>query len=134
MIIDASVAIPWLLETPFSNSARRIRPKNPVAPSILLVETANVLMKYTRLFGLPFARVHNSLEELNALFSELVEDRRLLRHAIDISAAHRHKVYDCLYLALALERGESLATADRRLASLAQALGIETTLIEPEAA
>lgn len=132
MIIDASVAVPWLLETPFSNSARQIRPTKPIAPSILLVETATVLAKHARLFGLPFAQVHNSIKELNTLFPEFVEDWRLLGHAIDISAAHRHKVYDCLYLALALERREPLATADRRLAALAKTLGIEAVLIEAE--
>jgi predicted nucleic acid-binding protein len=54
-----------------------------------------------------------------------------LENATNIAAEVNHKIYDCLYLALALERGEPLATADRRLATLAKELSIETHLIEP---
>ena len=61
---------------------------------------------------------------------EIVPDTTLLAAAIDIALANNHKVYDCLYLALAIERGEPLATADRRLAALATALNIETHLVE----
>ena len=41
MIIDASVAVPWLMETPFSKSARLLKDRQGKAPSLILVETAN---------------------------------------------------------------------------------------------
>ena len=43
MIIDASVAVPWLIATPFSKSARRLKDRQGKAPSLVLVETANSL-------------------------------------------------------------------------------------------
>ena len=40
-------------------------------------------------------------------------------------------VYDCLYISLALDRNDRIATADRRLAAVAGRLGVGTVLIEP---
>jgi predicted nucleic acid-binding protein len=40
-----------------------------------------------------------------------------------------HKVADCVYVALAEHEGAALATADRRLASLAEQRGVATTLL-----
>jgi predicted nucleic acid-binding protein len=48
-----------------------------------------------------------------------------------VAILQSHKVYDCLYLALALERREPLATADRRLAAVAGTLGLDAVLVEP---
>ena len=52
--------------------------------------------------------------------------------ALRLALLLAHPIYDCLYLALALERREPLATADRRMAALARTLNIETQLIGPE--
>lgn len=41
----------------------------------------------------------------------------LHRAALDLATRLDHPVYDCLYLALALDRGAALATADRRFAA-----------------
>lgn len=56
----------------------------------------------------------------------LAESRRLLEPAIEMSFDLRHPVYDCVYLALALQRqlplvtaGERLVTAVRKLPRLA---------------
>jgi transcription-repair coupling factor (superfamily II helicase) len=59
-------------------------------------------------------------------------ERTLLPAAFGVAARSGHKIYDCLYLALALERHEPLATADKRLAALARSLNIKTQLIGPE--
>jgi predicted nucleic acid-binding protein/plasmid stability protein len=131
MIIGASAAVPWILDTPFSKCARSIRPSVAAAPALLLLETANALLKYTRLFALPAAHVQQAVVNLKQVLTVLVPDEELLEHGIKISAAHNHKIYDCLYLALALQRREPLATADRRLAALAKKLDIKTQLIEP---
>jgi predicted nucleic acid-binding protein len=41
----------------------------------------------------------------------------------------RHKVPDCMYLALAERHGAGLCTADRRLAALAEGRGVATFLL-----
>jgi predicted nucleic acid-binding protein len=130
MIIDASVAVPWLMETPFSKSARLLKDRQGKAPSLILVETANSLMKYVRAAQLRSADLQPAIEALPIALDEIVPDTELLAAAIDIAVAKNHKVYDCLYLALAIARSEPLATADRRLAVLAGTLDIETHLVE----
>ena len=62
---------------------------------------------------------------------DVVPNEQLLPEAIRLALANQHPVYDCLYLALAIERREPLATADRRLAAVAATIGIEAVLVEP---
>ena len=131
MIVDASVALPWLVQTPFSANARKLRTRAGCAPAFLFVETANVLLKYHRLTGVPLEDVEAGLRQLRDIVVDVTGDGELLPAAVRISAENSHKVYDCLYLALALERRAPLATADRKLAALATKLSIETELIEP---
>ncbi|MBD0416352.1 type II toxin-antitoxin system VapC family toxin [Oryzicola mucosus] len=132
MVIDASVAVPWLIETPFSASARRVRPALLLAPSLLLVETTNVLLRYVKIAGALPEPIASRLATLERVIGTFVDDRELLRSATDIAMDNNHKIYDCLYLALSLERGEPLATADRRLAALAEKLGVSVELVVAE--
>ena len=131
MIVDASAVVPWLIQTPFSGAARRLKPEAIKAPAIILLEATNALLKYLRLHPIGEYDLTRAITSLSASFDEVVEDISLLPQATRIAAANNHKIYDCLYLALALDRREPLATADKRMATLAQSLGIETTLIEP---
>jgi predicted nucleic acid-binding protein len=132
MIVDASAVVPWLIQTPFSTAARRLKPEVNKAPAILLLEATNALLKYVRARQIGEDDLTRAITSLTASLDEVVDDIPLLPHATRIALANDHKIYDCLYLALALDRREPLATADRRMAALAQSLGIETTLIEPE--
>ena len=49
----------------------------------------------------------------------------LVAKALLLAITLKHAVPDCLYLALAEQEGAALATADARLASLAQSRGVE---------
>ncbi|TCZ57848.1 type II toxin-antitoxin system VapC family toxin [Roseicella aquatilis] len=49
-----------------------------------------------------------------------VPDAELLDHAVLLSAAIRHPLYDCLYLALVRRLDARLATFDKGLAALAR--------------
>jgi predicted nucleic acid-binding protein len=131
MIVDASAVVPWLIQTPFSAAARRLKPETNRAPALILLETTNALLKYLRARLMGEDDLRRAIVSLSASLDEVVDDISLLPHATRIAAANNHKIYDCLYLVLALDRREPLATADRRMATLAESLGIETTLIEP---
>jgi len=132
MIVDASVASHWFVDTEFSAAADPYRALSGlVAPMFLLVETANVLCKQARVGEIPAERCVESIDLLQSSMTELVADVELLPQAMNLALRMRHSIYDCLYLALALERRETLITADRRLAALAGTLNIPTELIEP---
>ena len=132
MILDASVASHWFADTEFSSAAAPFRWREDlVAPEFLLVETANVLYKRVRAGQIASDKCVGSIAVLRESMAELTADNELLTRAIELALEWRHPVYDCLYLALAIERREPLATADRRMSALAQKLNIETHLIEP---
>lgn len=131
-IVDASVAIAWFVPIGTSASARSIMSYEPLsAPSLLRVELTNALLKYVRAGLAKEPVVSEAVRSLGGLVHAWSEDRFLLPAATGLALRHRHKIYDCLYLALALQRHEPLVTADRRLAILARDLAIETELIEP---
>ena len=131
-IVDASVATAWFVEIGTSKSARPLLLREPLyAPSLLRVALTNLLLKYVRagllLENAPLAAVRN----LDGIVRVWIEDNFLLPAATAMALQHRHKIYDCLYLALAVERREPLVTADRRLAAIAREIPVEVELIEP---
>jgi predicted nucleic acid-binding protein len=134
MIVDASVAAHWFADTEFSASASHYRKRaDLIGPSFLLIETANVLYKQSRAGNIQPGLCMQSISDLSMLLSEIIPDEQLLEHAVRLALKWQHPVYDCLYVALALTRRELIATADRKLALLAEKTGTGAELIKPEA-
>lgn len=132
MIVDANLATYWYVPSPFSAAASTYMARSDLAaPQIVLPEAANALLKYMRARQISADDVFTAVGRIPKVITTLIDDSSLTPNAARLSATHNHKVYDCLYLALALQRREPLATADRRLAALARQLSIETELIEP---
>jgi len=132
MIVDANLATYWYVPSPFSAAASTYMARSDLAaPQIVLPEAANALLKYMRAGQISADDVFTAVGRIPKVITTLIDDSSLTPNAARLSVAHNHKVYDCLYLALALQRREPLATADRRLAALARQLSIETELIEP---
>jgi predicted nucleic acid-binding protein len=132
MIIDASVASHWFVDTEFSASAAPYRDRRDLsAPEFLSLETANVLYKRSRRHEIDPARCADCVDLLRAIISNWTRDDTLVRMATKLAVERLYPVYDCLYLVLAQQRREPLVTADRRFAAIARELSIETELIEP---
>ena len=132
MIVDTNVAIHWFVVTEFSSAAARFRDRTDLAaPTLILVEAANTLYKYSRRGQIDPRHCARSVLLIEYLLRELVPNEHLLPEAIRLAFANQHPVYDCLYLALALARREPLVTADRRLATIAGTVGVEAELVEP---
>jgi predicted nucleic acid-binding protein len=115
LVVDASVAIKWLIEEDGTDAAEALRGRRLVAPQLIRVEVANVLRTIAARGLTPLA----SAAELFALFQgapvDIVDvDDALERRALDLAMALAHPVYDCLYLALAERMGASMVTADTR--------------------
>lgn len=132
MIVDTNVAVHWFVATEFSPAAGRFRDRSDLAaPSFILVEAANTLYKYSRKGTIDPRHCARSVLLLEHQLRDIVPNELLLPEAIRLALANQHPVYDCLYLALAIQRREPFATADRRLATIAGTIGIEAELIEP---
>lgn len=133
MIVDANIVVYWCVLSPFTQSAERIlgRP-NLCAPSLIRTEAASGFLKYLRAGLIGMDQLRSGVAGIDSAIPTIVEDGRLIKSAVELASSERHSVYDCMYLALALERREPIATADRRLALLAEKIGAGAELIEPE--
>src|SRR5688500_13824717 len=108
MIVDANIVVHWFAVTELSSVVIHFRDrKDLAAPAIILVEAANVLFKNSRRGAIDPRHCGRSVRLLEYLLVDLVPNEHLLPLAIDLALAHQHPVYDCLYLALALDRREA---------------------------
>jgi predicted nucleic acid-binding protein len=115
LVVDASVAIKWVVPEPGTDAALALLGCRLLAPDLLIAECANILWKKVR---------RGDLAETDAVFAgrlieqadiELVPMRPMLHHAVRLSLSLFHPAYDCFYLALAETHGCPLVTADERL-------------------
>jgi predicted nucleic acid-binding protein len=95
-----------------------------LAPDIYVSEVANGLWKYVTSGQLGLDEAQARLEEALQLVDSLVAGVELVTEALAAAAKHRHPVYDLLYAVLARRQGCAVLTADRRLASLVEELGL----------
>lgn len=116
LIIDASVAIKWLVQEDGTEAAVDLRSRfRSAAPDLLVAECANIIWKKVQLHEL--ARNEAIMAGLLLQHSdiELVPMRNLTEAAITLAVDLGHPAYDCVYLALASHRQTPFVTADKRL-------------------
>ncbi|MGH9854639.1 MAG: type II toxin-antitoxin system VapC family toxin, partial [Blastocatellia bacterium] len=87
------------------------------APDLLIAEAANVFWKRAARNDITAQEAEDNLKDLLSINLPLVSSSLLAPRALAIARAHRRSVYDCLYLALALDRSCDLVTTDERLAN-----------------
>lgn len=131
IVIDASAATKWLVEEPGSEWADGLAGPGValIAPELLLSECGNVLWRLVRTGFLSEAEQQDAHGGLaTAPLAILACSPALHAEALRIATRLQHPVYDCLYLALALDRGAALATADQRFIRVLRA----TDLLPPD--
>ena len=132
IILDASVALSWIIERSDPAEARHsidvlraIQADHAAVPSIWYIEVANGILVAERRGGLSAA----ASARFMALLSSLPINRD--RHAIAFTQSESLRLarsfnltaYDASYLELALRTGLPLATYDLQLASAAHSAG-----------
>ena len=114
LVVDASVALKWVLDEPQSDLAVNLLSQDLIAPSLWLVEAANALWRRAQQGQLTSTEVTERIVELlNAPVASTAVDDDLLA-ATELALELGHPVYDCLYLAMAIREGAVVVTADRR--------------------
>ncbi len=121
-VVDASVAVKWVLPEPGSDRAGtlltavadgRIR---ILTPDICVAEVTNVLWKRChRRNELTPRQARQAQALLMDALPTPTPSADLASTALDIALMFGHSVYDCLYVALAELDGCPLVTADRPL-------------------
>lgn len=116
-VVDASVAVKWLVQEPFSDEAAQLLNDELtlVAPELLFAETTNALWAMCRRGDIGKADMVEAVSVLKTVPVAIPASMRQLaapagRLAVDLD----HPVYDCVYLALALQEQVPVITADRR--------------------
>ncbi len=96
-----------------------MREEELIAPALWLAEAANALWRGVRIGQLTPDQASTRLSELlNAPVASIAIEP-YLNHALTLATDIGHPVYDCLYLALALQRDTQVITADRRFVAAA---------------
>lgn len=116
-VIDASVAMKWVIPEVLSDKADRLRAGDDeiLAPDLLLVEVANALWKKAMSREISPPEADRAFELVSESGIDLRPTVPLLTRAMEIARRLDHPVYDCVYLALADREQASFVTADRRL-------------------
>ncbi len=116
LVIDASVAVKWVVEEDGTEEAVALRGKaRLIAPELLVAECANILWKKVRLGELTRDEASLAARLLQGADLELLPTRGLLEHATWLAIELDHAAYDCIYLALAMSADCRFVTADRWL-------------------
>jgi len=124
-VLDASVALKWAStanETLSAESVELLRQYvngevDFLVPDIFWAEVANVLWKKSRQGRSSQAIAEQVAAEMQARAFPTTPSRDLMKVALRIAFAYNRAVYDCLYLALAIQTGSQMITADERLAN-----------------
>jgi predicted nucleic acid-binding protein len=115
LVIDASIAIKWVIEEAGTAQALALRRRATlIAPDLLVAECANVLWKKVRRQEILKEEAVLAARLLQGSSIELLPTRSLLEPATRLAVELDHPAYDCLYLALAIEKDCPFVTADER--------------------
>jgi predicted nucleic acid-binding protein len=123
-ILDASVALKWVLSEADSPIANRLRDEfkqqshELLAPDTLPVEIAHALTRAERTGLIPKGQAAVLFADVVTPAPDLRSHLDVLARAIDISSDARIGVYDCLYVALSEREQCPIVTSDQRLLTL----------------
>ena len=120
-VIDASVALKWVLDEPGRAAADALLDDELIAPDLWLVEAANALWKRASQGDISVLEAGAMLAELRNAPVAVSSVEVDLSAALDLAMELKHPVYDCLYLAAAIREDSHVVTADRRFYAVAQA-------------
>jgi predicted nucleic acid-binding protein len=118
IIVDASVALKWVLDEDDSVLARALATRELAAPELLWSECANGLWRWVRRGVLSGRVAQARFVALRRAPIALTSAGELLDRALMLAVELSHPVYDCVYLALALQRGMQVVSADRRFVNV----------------
>lgn len=120
LVIDASVAVKWLVDEPGTDAAIALLDEELHAPDLIYSEVANILWKKQVRGEVDPDIAAYSAEALTHVQMRVEPCALLAVDAVTLSVRLGHPAYDCFYLALARRVGAMLVTADKRLVARCQ--------------
>jgi predicted nucleic acid-binding protein len=126
IVLDASVAVKWVIpasgEPLQAESLELLRRYasaeiNFMVPDVFWAEVSNVLWKGARVGRWTRDFAEAAVAQMSAQNFLTVPSLTLVCDAMKLALYHDRSVYDCLYLALAIQFKSMTVTADERLAN-----------------
>lgn len=111
-VVDANIAIKWVMPEPDSNSALALLDHGLLAPALLLPECLNVLWHKRIKQELDEAESDVALAALVAAPIQWIPVAPLMKRVLELAVRLKHPAYDCTYLAAAIHVGVPMVTAD----------------------
>lgn len=116
IVVDASVAVRWLVQLPHHEEARAMLGSGNrlAAPEFLPAEVGSALTKLVRAKALSPADGLEAFQDFFRAPVRMLPIRGVADRAMRLALKHGQSFYDCLYLTLAEAEQGLFATADRR--------------------
>jgi len=132
LVWDASAVVKLVVQEPGSAQAENLFVGDFTHHLLdwTALEIGSALWKRTERCGADSHSALRAFDAFNKLDFELTEGAAFAEAAFGLALLHHHPIYDCAYVALALETGATIVTADARMRRVAEATGIEVIWIE----
>ncbi len=118
VVVDASVAVKWLVKEQGSDRALALNMLRLHAPSLLVAECGRALWRKVKAGDLEARDAATRLGTLKYAPLTFTADHELAQTAMPLALELGHPIYECMYIALALELAAPLVTADKKLAAI----------------
>ncbi len=121
LVVDCSVAAKWVLPAPGRAPALQLLERYEsgeialIAPDLLLAEFASLLAKRHRRKEISAVQAAQAFHLMAECAPRLLDMRPRLPRALNLSLQYQLSLWDCVYLAIAIEHDCPFLTADRRL-------------------
>ncbi|MGH2533407.1 MAG: type II toxin-antitoxin system VapC family toxin [Thermomicrobiales bacterium] len=122
IVVDASVAVKWLIEEPFADNAEALRKdaeradQYVVAPPLLPAEVTNAIYQQLRRREITEQQAGWAVAQIALFPVDIISDALLHEEAYAFARLHRlGSVYDSQYIVLARKLDAELWTDDQRL-------------------
>lgn len=116
LVVDSSVVLKWFVEETRREAALTLFDGDDalVAPDLVFAEVANALWRKVRNGEVTPEQVTQVIFEMNSLLVIRPLTPELTSAAFKIAREIEHSIYDCLFLACAMEEKADLVTADEK--------------------
>ena len=114
IVVDASVAVKWFFPEIHAEAARRLlkSQRRLIVPDLIWAEVGNTILKKFYQKEITLEEASDILKDFRRFPLQIYSSRILLDSAWDIARSLKITFYDSLYLALALDGGSTVVTAD----------------------